>query len=98
MATLWPARKQTSGTIASRCSAASATTFARATEKGIVRHTLGDGAVALVATAIEHIHHIDPAIKGTWGAYDLEWIARDSGSTACERTSAAVRTKLDDLF
>ena len=28
-------------------------------EKGIVRHTLGDGAVALVATAIEHIHHID---------------------------------------
>ncbi len=43
-------------------------------EKGIVRHTLGDGAVALVATAIEHIHQIDPAVKGTWGAYDLEWI------------------------
>ena len=43
-------------------------------EKGIVRHTLGDGAVALVATAIEHIHHIDPALKGTWGAYDLELI------------------------
>jgi Domain of unknown function (DUF4838) len=43
-------------------------------EKGIVRHTLGDGAVALVATAIEHIHHIDPNLKGTWGAYDLEWI------------------------
>jgi hypothetical protein len=43
-------------------------------EKGIVRHTLGDGAVAQVATAVEHIHRIDPAIKGTWGAYDLEWI------------------------
>ena len=39
-----------------------------------MRHTLGDGAVAQVATAVEHIHRIDPAIKGTWGAYDLEWI------------------------
>jgi Domain of unknown function (DUF4838) len=43
-------------------------------EKGIVRHTLGDGAVALVATAIEHIHQIAPAYKGTWGSYDIEWI------------------------
>ncbi len=43
-------------------------------EKGIVRQTLGDGAVALVATAIEHIRHIKPDLKGTWGSYDLEWI------------------------
>jgi hypothetical protein len=43
-------------------------------EKGIVRNTLGDGAVALVADAIEHIRKIDPAFKGNWGAYDLEWI------------------------
>ena len=43
-------------------------------ESGIVRHTLGQGAISQVAGAIEHIQNIDADIKGTWGAYDLEWM------------------------
>ena len=34
----------------------------------------GEAAIAKVAAAIERIREIDPDIKGTWGAYDLEWI------------------------
>jgi hypothetical protein len=43
-------------------------------ESGIVKHTLGQGAIAQIAGAIEHIQSIDADIKGTWGAYDLEWM------------------------
>ena len=43
-------------------------------ESGIVKHTLGQGAISQVAGAIEHIQNIDADIKGTWGAYDLEWM------------------------
>ena len=43
-------------------------------ERGIVRKTLGDAAVGGFADAIEHIRAIAPELKGTWGAYDLEWI------------------------
>ncbi len=67
------------------------------TEKGIVRHTLGDGAVALVATAIEHIHHIKPPIKGTWGAYDLEWI-RELWLDGLRKNLSDGGTMLEDLF
>jgi hypothetical protein len=66
-------------------------------EKGIVRHTLGEGAVALVATAIEHIHHIDPAIKGTWGAYDLELI-REIWLDGLRKNLAGGDGKYGDLF
>jgi hypothetical protein len=66
-------------------------------EKGIVRHTLGEGAVALVATAIEHIHHIDPAIKGTWGAYDLEWI-RELWLDGLRKNLGAGEMKPGELF
>jgi hypothetical protein len=66
-------------------------------EKGIVRHTLGDGAVALVATAVEHIQHIDPAIKGTWGAYDLEWI-RELWLDGLRKNLGPGDLKLDELF
>jgi hypothetical protein len=66
-------------------------------EKGIVRHTLGDGAVALVATAIEHIHHIDPSIKGTWGAYDLEWI-RELWLDGLRKNLGAGEMKPGELF
>jgi hypothetical protein len=66
-------------------------------EKGIVRHTLGDGAVALVATAIEHIHHIDPAIKGTWGAYDIEWL-RELWLDGLRKNLTATEVKQDELF
>jgi len=66
-------------------------------EKGIVRHTLGDGAVALVATAIEHIHQIDPAIKGTWGAYDLDRI-RDIWLDGLRKNLGGSEKKADHLF
>ena len=66
-------------------------------EKGIVRHTLGDGAVALVATAIEHIHHINAEIKGTWGAYDLEWI-RELWLDGLRKNLGAFEMKPGELF
>jgi hypothetical protein len=72
--------------------------FIRArTEKGIVRHTLGDGAVALVATAIEHIRQIDPAVKGTWGAYDLEWL-REIWVDGFRKSLGTAEIKPGDLF
>ena len=37
------------------------------------RAVFGGGKVR-VTDAIEHIREIDLDIKGTWGAYDLEWI------------------------
>lgn len=67
------------------------------TEKGIVRMTLGDGAVALIATAIEHIHNIDPSIKGTWGAYDLEWI-RELWLDGLRKNLGGGEGKFGDLF
>jgi hypothetical protein len=41
---------------------------------GADRRIRGKAAIAKVAGAIERIREIDPEIKGTWGAYDLEWI------------------------
>jgi hypothetical protein len=66
-------------------------------EKGIVRHTLGEGAVALVATAIEHIHHIEQSIKGTWGTYDLDWL-RELWLDGLRKNLATGEIKPDDLF
>ena len=43
-------------------------------ETGADRWIRGKAAIAKVAGAIERIREIDPEIKGTWGAYDLEWI------------------------
>ena len=43
-------------------------------ETGAQRRTRGEAAIAKVAGAIERIRAIEPEIKGTWGAYDLEWI------------------------
>ena len=43
-------------------------------EAGADRRIRGEAAIAKVAGAIERIREIDPEIKGTWGAYDLEWI------------------------
>jgi hypothetical protein len=38
------------------------------------RRGTGEAAIAKVSGALEHIRSIDLEIKGTWGAYDLEWI------------------------
>ncbi len=43
-------------------------------QAGAERRIRGEAAIAKVAGAIERIRGIDPEIKGTWGAYDLEWI------------------------
>ncbi len=59
-------------------------------ERGIVRKTLGDGAVGGFADAIEHIRAIAPELKGTWGAYDLEWI-RELWLDALRRSLAEER-------
>jgi hypothetical protein len=43
-------------------------------DHGGERVARGEAAIAKVAGAVEHIRKIDAKIKGTWGAYDLEWI------------------------
>src|SRR5208282_1121732 len=43
-------------------------------QPGADRRIRGEAAIAKVAGAIERIRGIDTEIKGTWGAYDLEWI------------------------
>ena len=53
-------------------------------EVGADRRIRGEAAIKRVARAIERICGIDPEIKGTWGAYDLEWI-REIWLSALER-------------
>ena len=38
------------------------------------RATRGEAAVRKITDAIEHVRAIDLEIRGTWGAYDLEWM------------------------
>jgi uncharacterized protein DUF4838 len=46
---------------------------ARATS-GAQRRTKGEDAIARIERAAEHVRAIDLGFKGTWGAYDFEWI------------------------
>jgi hypothetical protein len=41
---------------------------------GAARAAAGDAAIRRITHAIDRIREIDLDIKGTWGAYDLEWI------------------------
>lgn len=41
---------------------------------GAERMRMGGAAIAQIVDAIKHVREIDLEIKGTWGAYDLEWI------------------------
>jgi hypothetical protein len=43
-------------------------------DSGGERVARGEAAIAKLDGAIDHIRKIDPNIKGTWGAYDLEWM------------------------
>jgi len=43
-------------------------------QTGVHRRIWGEAAIAKVTGAIERIRGIDLEIKGTWGAYDLEWM------------------------
>ncbi len=40
------------------------------------RARMGDAAIAQIVDAVQHVREIDLEIKGTWGAYDLEWIRK----------------------
>ncbi len=57
----------------------------------------GEAAIAKVAAAIERIRGIDPDIKGTWGAYDLEWI-REIWLGALARGLDGDGKPLEELF
>jgi hypothetical protein len=48
------------------------------------RRRHGERAIAAIGQAIEHVRGIDLSLKGTWGAYDLEWV-RDLGLRALRR-------------
>jgi hypothetical protein len=43
-------------------------------QTGVHRQIWGAAAITRVTDAIAHIRAIDPDTKGTWGAYDLDWI------------------------
>jgi uncharacterized protein DUF4838 len=41
---------------------------------GAERTRAGEGAIDRINKAAERMRAIDPALKGTWGAYDFEWL------------------------
>lgn len=53
-------------------------------ESGAERLRMGEAAIAQITDAIACVREIDLEIKGTWGAYDLEWI-REIWLTALKR-------------
>jgi hypothetical protein len=57
----------------------------------------GEAAIAKVNAAIDHIRKIDPEIKGTWGAYDLEWI-REIWIRALQRGLEGDGKPAEELF
>ena len=56
---------------------------------GDERRRRGEAAIGRIAGAITHMRGIDPAFKGTWGAYDIE--------CARETALAALRRRFGDL-
>jgi len=48
------------------------------------RRASGDAAIGRIADAITHVRGLDPSLKGTWGAYDIEWV-RDIWMNALRR-------------
>ena len=73
--TVWRMPRRSCGATASRCSRDCPTTSERCSRRASVRQTLGDGGDREShRPRSSTFAHIDPAIKGTWGAYDLEWI------------------------
>jgi len=64
---------------------------------GADRWTGGKAAIAKVAHAIGRIRAIDLEIKGTWGAYDLEWI-REIWLGALARGLDGGGKPLEELF
>jgi len=66
-------------------------------DRSDTRIARGEAAIAKVTAAIDHIRKIDLEIKGTWGAYDLEWI-REFWMSALRRGLASDAKPGEDLF
>ena len=66
-------------------------------QTGVHRQIWGAAAITRVTDAIAHIRGIDPEIKGTWGAYDLEWI-REMWIRALQRGLDGIGKPAEELF
>jgi len=66
-------------------------------QTGVHRHIWGAAAITRVTDAFAHIRAIDPEIKGTWGAYDLEWI-REMWIRALQRGLDGIGKPAEELF
>jgi hypothetical protein len=66
-------------------------------QTGSDRRKSGEAAIARVTAAIARIREIDLDIKGTWGAYDLEWL-RELWIRALNRRLAGEQKPAEELF
>ena len=66
-------------------------------QTGVHRRIWGEAAIAKVTDAIERIRGIDLEIKGTWGAYDLEWM-REIWLSALQRGLDGDGKPAEELF
>jgi hypothetical protein len=66
-------------------------------QTGVHRQIWGAAAITGVTDAIAHIRAIDPEVKGTWGAYDLEWI-REMWLRALQRGLNGDGKSAEELF
>jgi hypothetical protein len=66
-------------------------------QTGVHRQIWGAAAITRVTDAIAHIRAIDPETKGTWGAYDLEWI-REIWIRALQRGLEGDGKPAEELF
>ncbi|HYK65962.1 MAG TPA: hypothetical protein VEY94_13550, partial [Patescibacteria group bacterium] len=66
-------------------------------QTGADRRKSGEAAIARVTAAIERIREIDLEIKGTWGAYDLEWL-RELWIRALNRELAGAQKPAEEPF
>jgi hypothetical protein len=60
-------------------------------ETGDERRRRGAAAISQIGDAITHVRGIDLALRGTWGAYDVEW-ARDIWLAALRRRFGNIAT------
>jgi hypothetical protein len=66
-------------------------------QTGVHRQIRGASAITRVTNAIERIREIDLEIKGTWGAYDLEWL-REIWLRSLQRGLDGNRKPAEELF
>ncbi len=80
---LWRYSREVTSGIANYLEAASLT--------GDERRRRGERAIIAIGEAIEHVREIDLSLKGTWGAYDIEWV-RNLGLAALHRRFGGLDT------